>query len=101
MTLDEHFTQVGLEALLHAPDAKLIARANHIDNFTVCFAGTVQLAVGDAVDIFNPEHVHWYNAYIGTSDRSGQIRAASNNAFNQTVCRTAYDRLRVMTPVPA
>lgn len=59
----EHFRKAAYTAGLNAKDAKLIARANHVDNFTLWISGELEYAIIGALDWDNHDQVEWFNDY--------------------------------------
>lgn len=62
-SITEHFRKAAFAAGLSMPDAELVASANHLDNFTLWIAKTLESAIIGALDIDNHEHVEWINDF--------------------------------------
>jgi hypothetical protein len=69
MDLDVYYKAAGKTAGAAAKDVVLVAQANHLDNFTLWIARTID---GGIVDAFagkeqSDAHVDWFNRYCAAS----------------------------------
>ncbi len=91
---------VGVAAVLAAPDARDIARANTLDIFTDALAGYAQDAIVAALDLSDPVKTAWFDRYMADAPerlagRFHQARPASHSPFNKFICEAAYHQLRL------
>lgn len=84
--LDAYFRAAGLAALLAEKDARLIAGANHLENFTHWACGAVNAGIVDAFRDDVPAHVGWFNAYC-------EGPPMYQRPFIREVCQEAYEKL--------
>ena len=91
--LDQSLAEVGLKAILKHPKAKLYAKANHVDNFSLVMHDTAEGAVMDEVLLlFTKEDIEWLNRMC---DKPYPNENKSKlYSFIKQICLTAYERLR-------
>lgn len=100
MTLDEMFDAAGLKAALEHPKAKLWAEVNHVDNFTIAIAQTIDHGIMDAFDMNNDEHCDWLNKHVKDAGRNwrpsykGDYPSPYQNCRCRRIAAKAYEQLR-------
>lgn len=85
--LDDLFARVGTEGVMSMTDAKLVAGANSLENFTLWASGWAECAIVGAWDTDNAEHVEWANAYCKGDPRKDQ------QPIVRRACAAAYAEL--------
>lgn len=98
--LDALFDKAGLDAALAHPTAKLWADVNHLDNFTLAIAGTIDHAIMGALNTDDSAHCEWINAYVKDAIpnwrptyRGDYASPAYNNRVIR-IAKQAYEQLR-------
>ena len=89
----------AVKALSELPDTPLIARANHLDNFTHWAAGNAYYFMVDQINIDKSEGVDLFNALteecmsVASRDRDRDF-GPSRSPTVQAICKTVYESFR-------
>lgn len=89
---------IALKAILNHPDAKLIAKVNHKDNFTHWAGGIVWDAILDTFKLQTDAECQEYNQIVNegthTDSRGYSEFRTSKSPLVTSICHTAYEELK-------